>query len=133
MSRQQLAGALGCGVAWLTLALPVFGGPARRTDDAKVESEQEAPRPNPWMPRPIRLVANEVIQRAMPGLLEAPSDTALRVSVKDGLVGLGSYNPRGGADLGMHAPPRHLFPGAGVGNSLNVDPNTGRSYFTNTP
>ena len=60
-------------------------------------------------------------------------DTASRVSVKDGLIGLGSYDPRGGADLGMHAPPRHLFPRAGAGNSLNVDPNTGRSYFTNTP
>ena len=33
----------------------------------------------------------------------------------------------------MNAPPRHLFPAVGVGNSLNVDPNTGRSYFTNTP
>lgn len=133
MNGKNVARALRCAAAWLTLASPVFGGPARRTDDAKPAAEEPAPRPNPWVPRPIRLVANEVIQKAMPSILAAPSDTALRVSVKDGLVGLGSYDPRGGADFGMYAPPHHLFPRVGVGNSLNVDPNTGRSYFTNTP
>jgi len=93
---------------------------------------KEEPRPAPT-PRPIRLVANEVIERSWAKLLARTADTAQRISVRGGLVGLGSYNPRGGADFGMSAPPRHLFPGAGVGASLNVDPNTGRSYFTNTP
>jgi hypothetical protein len=69
----------------------------------------------------------------MPRFLAAPSDTSRPISVKNGLLGLGAYNPRGGADFGMHAPPRHLFSQVGAGNSLNVDPNTGRSYFTNTP
>jgi len=121
MSGRRLAVSLGFVAGAFALALPAFGAPVRN----------EAP-PSP-SPRPIRLVANEVIERAFPSLLAAPSDTARRISVKDGLVGLGSYNPRGGADFGMYAPPRHLFPGAGVGNSLNVDPNTGRSYFTNLP
>ena len=84
-------------------------------------------------PRPIRLVANEVIERSWAKLLARTTDIAQRISVRGGLIGLGSYNPRGGADFGKSAPPRHLFPGAGVGNSLSVDPNTGRSFFTNTP
>ncbi len=121
MSGRRLAASLGCFASALAFALPAVAAHAR--DEA---------RPSP-SPRPIRLVANEVIERAFPSLLAAPSDSARRISVKDGLVGLGSYNPRGGADFGMYAPPRHLFPGAGVGSSLNVDPTTGRSYFTNLP
>jgi hypothetical protein len=119
MRPGRLATALGCAASWLALALPAFAAPAGKTDDSRVKT--------------IRLVANEVIERAMPRLLGSPTDTARRISVKEGLVGVGAYNPRGGADLGMYAPPRHLFPRVGAGNSLNVDPNTGRSYFTNTP
>jgi hypothetical protein len=121
MSGRRLAATFGWIASAFALALPLFGTPAR--DEASRSRS----------PRPIRLVANEVIERAFPNRLDAPSNTARRISVKGGLVGLGSYNPRGGADFGMYAPPRHLFPGAGVGSSLNVDPNTGRSYFTNLP
>ena len=84
-------------------------------------------------PRPIRLVANEVIERRWRKLLARTSDTAERISVRGGLVGIGQYQPRGGADYGLAAPPRELFPRAGGGSSLNVDPITGRSYFTHTP
>jgi hypothetical protein len=127
--------ALLCAAFGLAFALPALGAPARKEGDskAKARTEKTEGRKAAPSPRSIRLVANEVIEKAFPSFLAAPSDTAQRISVKGGLVGLGSYNPRGGADLGMYAPPRHLFPGAGVGNSLNVDPNTGRSYFTNTP
>jgi len=111
-----------------------WAGRARKSDQSKAKADKEdKPNAASTASRPILLVANEVIERAMTSLLASPKDTAARVSVKDGLVGLGSYDPRGGADLGMHAPPRHLFSRAGAGNSLNVDPNTGRSYFTNTP
>jgi hypothetical protein len=133
MRRGPFPPALRCLAAWLALALPAFGAPSRKADDAKEKAPKESKRTPASASRPILLVANEVIERAMPSLLAAPSDTARRVSVKDGLVGLGAYNPRGGADFGMVAPPRRLFPSAGAGNSLNVDPNTGRSYFTNTP
>jgi hypothetical protein len=117
MSAGRVASTLGCLAGTLALALPAVGMPAA----------------TPSAPRPIRLVANEVIERAFPNLLDSPSDSARRITVMDGLVGLGSYNPRGGADFGFYAPPRHLFPVVGLGNNLNVDPNTGRSYFTNTP
>lgn len=107
--------------------------PPEKTAPGEVESQtQRAPRPAPT-PRPIRLVANEVIEKGWARLRIQIPDTAQRISVMGGLVGLGAYNPRGGADYGMAAPPRHLFPGVGAGNSLNVDPTTGRSYFTNTP
>jgi hypothetical protein len=127
--------ALRCAAAWLALALPAFGASARHADDSKAKADesktdQDDSPTTAWTPRPIFLVAKEVIKRR---LLEAPSDTAQRISVKGGLVGLGAYNPRGSADLGMYAPPRDLFSRVGLGNSLNVDPNTGRSYFTNTP
>jgi hypothetical protein len=118
-----------------SITLPVASATPPRPWPAEPEAGDAAaiaPRPAAT-PRPIRLVANEVIERSWARLLTQIPDTAHRISVRGGLVGLGAYNPRGGADSGIKAPPRHLFPGAGVGNSLNVDPNTGRSYFTNTP
>jgi hypothetical protein len=133
VSGARLPGALRCAAAGLALALAASGAPARKADDSKAKTEEADRRPTASFPRPILLVANEVIERTFPSLLKARGDTSRRISVKDGIVGLGAYNPRGGADFGMYAPPRHLFPAAGVGNSLNVDPNTGRSYFTNTP
>jgi hypothetical protein len=135
MNLEGLRGAFRWAGACLVLAAPVFGAPSRRTDDAKTKveksksEEEERPTIAPT-PRPIRLVASEVIKKAV---LAAPSDTARRVSVKGGLVGLGAYTPRGGDTLGANAPPRYLFPQVGAGNSLNVDPMTGHSYFTNTP
>jgi hypothetical protein len=132
MRRCPRPGLLFCAGALLALALPAFGAPSRK-DDLKAKARKDDKRAAVVSPRPILLVANEVIERAMPRFLAPPSDTSRPISVKDGLVGLGAYNPRGGADFGMHAPPRQLFSKVGAGNSLNVDPNTGRSYFTNTP
>jgi hypothetical protein len=71
----------------------------------------------------------EVVERLIPSFLDAPRDESRRVSVKNGLVGLGSWSPPGGEGYGVKAPPLHLFPRAGMGQSLNVDPITGRSYF----
>ena len=131
MHRGPRLALLSC-AALLALALPALGAPSRK-DDAKAKAKKDDKRTAVVIPRPIWLVANEVIERAMPRFLAPPSDTSRPISVKDGLVGLGAYNPRGGADFGLQAPPRQLFSKAGAGNSLNVDPNTGRSYFTNTP
>jgi hypothetical protein len=124
------------GLASFLLLEGASAGPldtVEKTPPGAGEAEaKEAPRPAPT-PRPIRLVANEVIERGWARLRRQIPDTSHRVSVLGGLLGLGDYSPRGGADYGMSAPPRHLFPRAGAGNSLNVDPVTGRSYFTNTP
>ena len=79
--------------------------------------------------RAILTVMNEVIERSLPSLLDSPADTSRRVSVKNGLLGLGAWSPPGGEGYGVKAPPLHLFPRAGFGQSLNVDPITGRSYF----
>ena len=45
------------------------------------------------------------------------------------LLGLGAYRPAGWIDGGLKAPPLQLSPSARLGNSLNVDPITGRSFF----
>ena len=92
-----------------------------------VEGAPAKPRAKPG--RAILTVMNEVVERSFPSLLDAPSDTSHRVSVKDGLIGLGAWSPPGGEGYGVKAPPLHLFPRAGLGQSLNIDPITGRSYF----
>lgn len=101
-----------------------LAGPVNRSaaDEAGVKVK---PRPG----RAILTVMNEVVERSLPGLLDSPADTAHRVSVKNGLIGLGAWSPPGGDGYGVKAPPLHLFPRAGLGQSLNVDPITGRSYF----
>ena len=119
--------------ASLALATSSFTAPLDKPGDAKAgaepnQAEDKAPAIAPT-PRPIRLVAQDVVKKA----LLTPTDTARRISVMGGIVGLGSYNPRGGDGFGKGAPPRDLFPRVGVGNSLNVDPMTGRSLFTNMP
>ena len=83
--------------------------------------------------RPLLLVMNEVVEGLWPRLKEPPAAEARRVSVKRGLLGVGSYEPPGGSGRGLRTPPLHLFPRAGLGNSLGVDPNTGRSYWTHLP
>ena len=79
--------------------------------------------------RAILTVMNEVVERSLPSLLDSPADTSHRVSVRNGLLGLGAWSPPGGEGYGVKAPPLHLFPRAGLGQSLNIDPITGRSYF----
>ena len=83
--------------------------------------------------RPLLIVMNEVADRLWPKFAAPPAESARRVSVKRGLVGVGPYDPHGGADRGFRAPPLHVFPRVGLGNSLGRDPNTGRSYWTNLP
>jgi hypothetical protein len=83
--------------------------------------------------RPLLIVMNEVVDGLLPKILAGPSATTQRITVRDGLLGLGPFDPRGSSDGGLKAPPRNLFPRAGFGNSLNVDPITGRNSLTNTP
>ncbi len=83
--------------------------------------------------RPLLIVMNEVVDGLLPKILAEPSAATRRISVRDGLLGLGPFEPRGGSDGGLKAPPRNLFPRAGIGNSMNVDPITGRNSLTNTP
>jgi hypothetical protein len=45
-----------------------------------------------------------------------------------GLVGIGPYVPPGYLDTGVKAPPLTLYPRAGAGVSLNIDPITGQPY-----
>ncbi len=83
--------------------------------------------------RPLLFVMNEVVDGLLPKILAGPSATTQRVTVRNGLLGLGPFEPRGGSDGGMKAPPRDLSPRVGFGNSLNVDPVTGRNSLTHNP
>jgi hypothetical protein len=83
--------------------------------------------------RPLLIVMNEVVDGLLPKILAGPSATTQRVTVRNGLLGLGPFEPRGGSDGGLKAPPRTLFPRAGLGNSLDVDPITGRNSLTHNP
>jgi hypothetical protein len=83
--------------------------------------------------KPLLIVMNEVVDRLLPRFLAPPSPEARRISIRDGLVGVGAYVPRGWTDAGYESPPLQLFPKAGAGNSLNVDPITGRNYWNHMP
>jgi len=83
--------------------------------------------------RPMLIVMNEVVDGLWPKLKTPASDQARRVSVRGGLLGVGAYDPPGWADGGVKAPPLHLHPRAGAGNSLGVDPITRRSHWTHLP
>ncbi len=110
-----LAGAL--------LAGPALASPERAARSSELPKGQ----------RPLLIVMNQVVDGLLPRILAGPSEVARRVTVRDGLVGVGPFSPRGGSDGGPKSPPRNLFPRAGVGNSLNVDPITGHNALTNTP
>jgi hypothetical protein len=97
--------------------------------------EDETP-PSPKGSRPLLVVMNDVVDCLFPKLLAPPSPEARRLSVRDGLVGVGAYDARGWADTGFtgfQSPPLQLFPRAGAGNSLNADPVTGRNPWNNMP
>ena len=111
--------------ALLLAAVLAAGGATSARETETPAAKKPAPRPR----RAILVVMDEVVERLLPRFVDAPRDESRRVSVKDGLVGLGSYSPRGGEGYGVAGPPIHLFPRAGAGQSLNVDPITGRSYF----
>jgi hypothetical protein len=102
---------------------------------ALAEVRQED-RPASETPRrqPLLISMNKVIDGLGAKLLAPPSAEGRRVSVRGGLLGVGAYDPRGGTTTpGFASPPLHVFPTVGLGNSLGVDPNTGRSYWTNMP
>jgi hypothetical protein len=113
-----------------TLSLLAVALLAANAGSASAAEGQPSGKPTRARPRrAILVVMDEVVERLIPSLLEAPSKEARRVSVRGGLLGLGSWSPPGGEGYGVKAPPIHLFPRAGMGQSLNVDPITGRSYF----
>ncbi len=78
---------------------------------------------------PIRVVAEEVIDDLFEKLWRKPAPLSRDFRSANGLFGLGGYRPPGMIEGGLKAPPLHLSPSAGLGNSLNVDPITGRSFF----
>ena len=102
---------------------------------ALAEERQEGRPVSHKQPRlPLLITMNKVIDGLGAKLLAPPSAEGRRVSVRGGLLGVGAYDPRGGATTpGFASPPLHVFPTVGLGNSLGVDPNTGRSYWTNMP
>jgi hypothetical protein len=112
------------------VAVLVALAPAARSE------ERSEDRPASAKPRRQALLVsmNKVIDGLGAKLLAPPSAEGRRVSVKGGLLGVGAYDPRGGTSTpGFVSPPLHVFPTVGLGNSLGVDPNTGRSYWTNMP
>jgi len=117
----------------VALAAFTIGGTAAASPSGESKARPADPKPEAappaakqTRPKTLLMTANEVVARALPRLLERPADTAQRLSVRDGLIGLGGYDAPGGSGYGVKAPPLQLFPRAGAGNSLNVDPVTGR-------
>jgi len=78
---------------------------------------------------PIRVVAEEVVDDLFDTLWKKPAPVSRDFRWANGLFGLGAYRPPGMIDGGLKAPPIYIIPSARLGNSLNVDPVTGRSFF----
>jgi len=78
--------------------------------------------------RPILLVMRQLVDELSPAATPGGANAPRRFTVMNGLAGLGAYQPTGGAGFGQKAPPLDLYPRAGLGTSLNVDPVTGRLY-----
>ena len=110
--------------------LAAFTSAARAAERGEGRPASDKPRRTPLL-----ITMNKVIDGLGAKLLAPPSAEGRRVSVKGGLLGVGAYDPRGGTPPppGFVSPPLHVFPTVGLGNSLGVDPNTGRSYWTNMP
>jgi hypothetical protein len=88
---------------------------------------EESQKPKKVPTAPILTVMNSVVDRLAPKFLSRRGEGP-RVSVAHGVFGLGTYAPRGGADWGVAAPPLQVFPRAGLGTSLNLDPVTGKIF-----
>jgi hypothetical protein len=99
--------------------------PAVPTTSPDEPAKAPAP-PKLVRPKTILMTANEVVARTIPKLLERPADTSARISVSGGLLGIGGYDAHGGSGFGLPGPPLVIFPRAGAGNSLNIDPVTGK-------
>ena len=115
----------------IVLTLAVVGLLASRA--TAVAGDGEKPASTERNRRPLLIVMNEVADRLWPKFVAPPAEEARRVSIKKGLIGIGSYDVPGGTDQAFEGPPLHVFPRVGLGNSLGRDPNTGRSYWTNLP
>jgi hypothetical protein len=74
----------------------------------------------------IRAQVEIIVERRMPEFLR--DQASRRLSLARGMIGIGGYFPPGYVD-GVKAPPLRLFPDPALGQSLNVDPTTGRSYW----
>jgi hypothetical protein len=109
------------------LAVLLAAAPSLAHADAPSEADKERNR------RPLLIVMNEVVDGLWPKIKAAPAPESRPLSAAKGLVGLGAFAAPGGDDFGVGAPPRLLFPRVGAGNSLGVDPTTGRSYWTHMP
>ena len=119
----------GAAVAWLlAIALSASAEDAGSGGEKAGRSSQL-----PKGRRPMLIVMNEVVDGLWPKLKAPAAGQARRVSVRNGLLGVGAYDPPGGADAGVKAPPLHVYPRAGAGNSLGVDPITRRSHWTHLP
>jgi hypothetical protein len=106
-----------------TLGLaPLDAGVGSQADGGTL-LESEAGRPARTS---IRASLEAIVARRMPEFLK--DQASRRLSLARGLVGIGGYFPPGYVD-GVDAPPLRLFPDPALGQSLNVDPTTGKSYF----
>ena len=75
-----------------------------------------------------KLRTKQVLEHMSPDRFKA-TPSARRIAIKHGLLGIGEYAPPGYPETGANARPTRLFPRAGVGVSLNVDPLTGQPYI----
>jgi hypothetical protein len=74
----------------------------------------------------LRTSVETAVVRRLPEFLR--DDSSRRLANADGVFGLGGYGAFGYPDTGVDAPPLRLFAGAGTGNSLAINPMTGRRY-----
>ncbi len=105
---------------WLlsVAALVVFGLPSPASADSVVKSKT-----------PIRVVTEEVIDDLFNTLWKKTAPVSRDIRSQNGLLGLGAYRSPGMlVSGGLKAPPLYLSPSARLGNSLNVDPITGRPF-----
>jgi hypothetical protein len=72
------------------------------------------------------ITMNRVVDKLWPKFMAQQQSP--RVTVGRGLLGLGSYNPPGYFEPGWGSLPLKLVPTAALGQSLNLNPVTGRLY-----
>lgn len=76
--------------------------------------------------RSLRTSVETAVVRRLPDFLR--DDSARRLASARGGFGLGGYGAFGYPDTGADAPPLRLFAEAGTGNSLAINPMTGRRW-----
>ncbi len=112
----------------VALTLALLAGAVEAQPDADFVGPR-APRPAPTIaarPVSLRAAVDVLLARKLPPLLR---DERRRLTRGSGWLGIGAHRPVGAdAGFGAKLPPLYLFPRAGLGQSLNVDPLTGRRY-----